>query len=120
MQQGLRVIIVGRSSEICVAAVEVLMKKERYDETQFTTQIGGKTNLGRFVKFSFPITCLGVFSSCSKSADLNCSGTQMCLPIVFAKLSWFSKDLLHWIFMSPSEDVKPLLFIPVFFFGATV
>jgi hypothetical protein len=28
-----------------VAAVEVLMKKERGDETQFTTKIGGKTSL---------------------------------------------------------------------------
>jgi hypothetical protein len=26
----------------CVAAVEALRKKERQDETQFTTKIGGK------------------------------------------------------------------------------
>jgi len=32
--------------KICVATVEVLMKKERHDETQFTTKIGGKTSLG--------------------------------------------------------------------------
>jgi len=32
--------------KICVATVEVLMKKERQDETQFTTKIGGKTSLG--------------------------------------------------------------------------
>ncbi len=32
--------------KICVAALEVLMKKERQDETQFTTKIGGKTSLG--------------------------------------------------------------------------
>ncbi len=32
--------------KICVAAVEVLMKKERQDETQFTIKIGGKTSLG--------------------------------------------------------------------------
>jgi hypothetical protein len=32
--------------KICVAAVEILMKKERQDETQFTTKIGGKTTLG--------------------------------------------------------------------------
>jgi hypothetical protein len=32
--------------KICAAAVEVLMKKEKQDETQFTTKIGGKTNLG--------------------------------------------------------------------------
>jgi hypothetical protein len=31
--------------KICVAAVEMLMKKERQDETQFTTKIGGKTSL---------------------------------------------------------------------------
>jgi hypothetical protein len=29
-----------------VAAVEALWKKERQDETQFTTKIGGKTSLG--------------------------------------------------------------------------
>jgi hypothetical protein len=28
------------------AAVEAVRKKERQDETQFTTQIGGKTSLG--------------------------------------------------------------------------
>jgi hypothetical protein len=28
--------------KICVAAVEALRKKERQDETEFTTKIGGK------------------------------------------------------------------------------
>jgi hypothetical protein len=28
------------------AAVEAVRKKERQDETQFTTQVGGKTSLG--------------------------------------------------------------------------
>jgi hypothetical protein len=32
--------------KICVAAMEMLMKKERQDETLFTTKIGGKTSLG--------------------------------------------------------------------------
>ncbi len=32
--------------QINVAAVEALGKKERGDETQFTTKIGGKTSLG--------------------------------------------------------------------------
>jgi len=32
--------------KIYVAAVEALRKKERGDETQFTTKIGGKTSLG--------------------------------------------------------------------------
>jgi hypothetical protein len=32
--------------KIYVAAVEALRKKERQDETQFTTKIGGKTSLG--------------------------------------------------------------------------
>jgi hypothetical protein len=32
--------------KIYVAAVEALRNKERGDETQFTTKIGGKTNLG--------------------------------------------------------------------------
>jgi hypothetical protein len=32
--------------KIYVAAVEALKKKERGDETEFTTKIGGKTNLG--------------------------------------------------------------------------
>ncbi len=47
--QGSRVIIavvhVG-PLKIYVAAVEALRKKERDDETQFTTKIGGKTSLG--------------------------------------------------------------------------
>jgi hypothetical protein len=42
--------------KIYVAAVDCLMKKERGDETQFTTKIGGKTSLvgsqfSRFIKF---------------------------------------------------------------------
>jgi hypothetical protein len=32
--------------KIYVAAVEVLRKKERQDETRFTTKTGGKTSLG--------------------------------------------------------------------------
>jgi hypothetical protein len=32
--------------KIYVVAVEALRKKERGDETQFTTKIGGKTSLG--------------------------------------------------------------------------
>ncbi len=48
--QGSRVIIVvvqvGGVMKICGVAVEVLMKKERQDEIQFTTKIGGKTSLG--------------------------------------------------------------------------
>ncbi len=55
--QGSRVIIVVakvRTVKIYVAA-EVLRKKEREDETQFTTKIGENTSLGphlfRFVKF---------------------------------------------------------------------
>jgi hypothetical protein len=32
--------------KIDVAAVKVLKEKEREDETQFTTKIGGKTSLG--------------------------------------------------------------------------
>ncbi len=40
--------------------VEVLTKKERQNETQYTTRIGGKTSLcpSCFVKFSFPVTRL--------------------------------------------------------------
>ncbi len=47
--QGLRVIIVVvqvGAVKIYVATVEALRKKERQDETQFTTEIGGKTSLG--------------------------------------------------------------------------
>jgi hypothetical protein len=47
--QGSRVIIVVVQVEavkIHVAAVQVFMKKETQDETQFTTKIGGKTSLG--------------------------------------------------------------------------
>jgi len=32
--------------KVYVAALEALRKKERGDETQFTTKIGGKTSLG--------------------------------------------------------------------------
>jgi hypothetical protein len=56
--QGSRVIIVVvqvGAMKIYIAAVEVLRKKERGDETQFTIKIGGKTSLGPsyfvFVKF---------------------------------------------------------------------
>jgi hypothetical protein len=47
--QGSRVITVivqVGAVKIYVAAVEALRKKERPDETQFTTKIGGKTALG--------------------------------------------------------------------------
>ncbi len=47
--QGPRVIIVVvqvGAVKIYVAAVEALNKKERGDEIQFTTKIGGKTSLG--------------------------------------------------------------------------
>jgi hypothetical protein len=44
-----------RAVKIFVAAVKVLGKKEIWDETQFTTKIGGKTSLGPelfcYVKF---------------------------------------------------------------------
>jgi hypothetical protein len=33
--------------KVYVAALEALKKKERGDETQFTTKIGGKISLGR-------------------------------------------------------------------------
>jgi NADH:ubiquinone oxidoreductase subunit 6 (subunit J) len=47
--QGLRVILVVvhvGAVKIYVASEEALMKKERGDETQLTTKIGGKTSLG--------------------------------------------------------------------------
>jgi hypothetical protein len=47
--QGSRVIIVVvevGAVKIYVTAVEALSKKERQDETHFTTKIGGKTSLG--------------------------------------------------------------------------
>jgi hypothetical protein len=47
--QGSRVIIVVvqvGALKIYVAAVEALRKKERRDETQFITEIGGKSSLG--------------------------------------------------------------------------
>ncbi len=49
------VIVQVGAVKIYVAAVEALMKKERGDENQFTTKIGGNTSfatqLFRFVKF---------------------------------------------------------------------
>jgi len=47
--QGSRVIIVViqvGAVKIYVRAVDELRKKERQDETQFITKIGGKTSLG--------------------------------------------------------------------------
>jgi len=47
--EGLRVITVVvqvGAVKIYVTAVETLKKSERQDETQFITQIGGKTSLG--------------------------------------------------------------------------
>jgi hypothetical protein len=48
--QGSRVIVVVVHVvgvvKIYVAAFEVLRKKERWDETQFTTENGGKISLG--------------------------------------------------------------------------
>ncbi len=47
--QGLRIIIVVvqvGAVKIYAAVVEALRKKERQDETQFTTKIGEKTSLG--------------------------------------------------------------------------
>jgi len=48
--------------KIYVAAVQALRRKEKRDETQFTTKIGGKTSFGfqlfPFVNFSFPVTRL--------------------------------------------------------------
>jgi hypothetical protein len=52
--QGLRLIIVVvqvRAVNICVAAVGVLRKKERQDETQFTTKINS------FLSFTHPLEC---------------------------------------------------------------
>jgi hypothetical protein len=40
------VIVQVGAVKIYVAAVEALRKKERGDETEFTTKIGGKTSLG--------------------------------------------------------------------------
>jgi hypothetical protein len=36
----------GRTGKIYVVAVEALRKKERQDETQFTTKTGGKSSFG--------------------------------------------------------------------------
>ncbi len=40
------VVQVGAVKIYVAAAVEALRKKERQDETQFTTKIGGNTSLG--------------------------------------------------------------------------
>jgi hypothetical protein len=58
--QGSRVIVVivqvgAVKIYAAAAAVEALRKKERQDETQFTTKIGGKTSLGSSLrKISIP------------------------------------------------------------------
>ncbi len=47
IQEYLIIVVVEVGAvKIYVAAVEALRKKERQDETQFTTKIGGKTSLG--------------------------------------------------------------------------
>jgi hypothetical protein len=40
------IVVQVEAVKIHVAAVEALRKKERADETQFTTKVGGKTSLG--------------------------------------------------------------------------
>jgi hypothetical protein len=64
-----------------VAAAKALTKKESHYETQFTIKIAGKTSLGsqlfRFVKFSFPVTCLMPYY-----AETDCSR-----PVI-AELYW--------------------------------
>jgi len=57
------VVHVGAVKIFVPAAVEVFRKKERGDETQFTTKIGGKTCLG-----SFPVTHLMLYY-----AETDCS-----------------------------------------------
>jgi hypothetical protein len=44
--QGSKVIVQVGAVKIYVTVVKALKKKERHDETQFTTKIGGKTILG--------------------------------------------------------------------------
>jgi hypothetical protein len=44
--QDTTVVVQVGAVKIYVAAVEALGKKERGDETPFTTKIGGKTSLG--------------------------------------------------------------------------
>jgi hypothetical protein len=46
MAQGTKVVVHVRGVKIYVALVEALEKKERQDETQLNTRIGGKTSLG--------------------------------------------------------------------------
>jgi hypothetical protein len=47
IQEYLIIVVVEVGAvKIYLAAVEALRKKERQDETQFTTKIGGKTSLG--------------------------------------------------------------------------
>jgi hypothetical protein len=48
VQRVIVVSCIGRSSENIrsLVAAEALRKKERRDETQFTTKIGGKASLG--------------------------------------------------------------------------
>ncbi len=40
------VIVQVGAVKLYVATIEALRKRERQDETQFTTKIGGKTSLG--------------------------------------------------------------------------
>ncbi len=64
--------------KIYLAAVEALRNKERRNETQFTTKIGGETSLGPsyfvFVKLSFPVTRLMpyYYAEAGRSRPPNC------------------------------------------------
>jgi hypothetical protein len=58
--------------KIYVATVEALKKKERQDETQFTTKIAGETSLDPnylFCKFSFSVARLMHYYA---KTDLSC------------------------------------------------
>ncbi len=80
--------------------MEALRKKEREDETQFTTRIGGKTSLGsqlfRFVKFHFPVIHLmAYYAETGHSREV--WSNRLTLQITLISTSFHSASLFLWV-----------------------
>jgi hypothetical protein len=61
--------------KIYVAAVEALRKKERQDETEFTTKIASKTSLD-------PVIVFGEIFIPNYALDANCAETDCSHPLI--------------------------------------
>jgi hypothetical protein len=111
--QGLRLIIavvqVG-AAKLYVTAVEAPGKRERGDETQFTTNIGGKTSLGpSLVKFHSQLRIwwhivpkLAVLAALTPDFTDNFNiSTLYRFIISICEISWRKWPWFHSIFINP-------------------